>query len=152
MLALFGCIAAIGIAAGAYAYFTSTGSGTGSATVGSSTPFTVAFTATTGGPVFPDSGTATVHYTVTNPSGAGAQKLSGTAASVAASSGNITEGGTPVSGCLAAWFTATNSGPAAGVLAPGQSASGTVAVTMQDSGTSQDPCQGKTPDITVTAS
>ena len=63
----------LGGAGAALAYFTSTGSGTGSATVGSSTALTVASVAPTGGPLYPDAAIGganveTVAYTVTNPS------------------------------------------------------------------------------------
>ena len=146
-------VAMLAIAGAAYAYFTSTGSGTGNATVGSSTAFTVAVAAPTGGLLYPGSGTDTLSYTVHNPS-SGAQNLSGTSAVVASSGANITQSGTPVAGCLAAWFTATNTPPTLPQdLAGGAtSTAGSVAVTMSDSGTNQNACQNATPDITVSAS
>jgi hypothetical protein len=144
-------------AGAAFAYFTSTGSGSGNATVGSSSAFTVNVAAASGGALYPGSGTQTLSYTVTNPS-SGAQSLRATTASVASSGGNITTGsgaGTPVTGCLASWFTATNTAPTPlpqNLAGGATSTSGSVAVTMQDSGTNQDPCQGATPNITVSAS
>jgi hypothetical protein len=147
-------VASLAIAASAFAYFTSSGSGTGSATVGSSTAFTVAVAPATGGPLFPGSGTQTLTYTVHNPS-SGNQNLSGTTAAVASSAGNITSGGTAVPGCLAADFTATNTAPTPlpqNLAGGANSTTGSVAVTMQDSGANQNACQGKTPDITVSAS
>jgi hypothetical protein len=137
---------------GAYAYFTSTGTGTGTASVGSSTAFAVSFGTTTGGPLYPGAGSQALPYTVTNPAGGGSQNLTTTTAKVASSGGNVTQAGTPFAGCLAAWFTATNAAPPSVNLVPGASATGSVAVTMQDSGTNQDPCQGVAPDITVSAS
>jgi hypothetical protein len=146
-------VAVLAVAGAAAAYFTSTGSGTGNATVGTSTGFTVAVGAPTGGLLYPGSGTDTLSYTVHNPS-SGAQNLSATSAVVASSGGNITQNGTPVVGCLSSWFTATNTPPTLPEdLAGGAtSAAGSVAVTMSDSGTSQNACENATPDITVSAS
>lgn len=148
-----GAVASLVLAVGAYAYFTSTGSGTGTATVGSSTAFTVNVAPATGGPLYPGAGSQTLAYTVTNPS-SGHQNLSATTSSVASSGGNITEGGAAVAGCLSGWFTAANTAPALpqNLAGGATSTGGSVTVTMQDSGTNQDPCQGHAPDITVNAS
>jgi hypothetical protein len=142
------------VAGAALAYFSSTGSGTGSATVGSSTAFTVAVSPATGGPLYPGSGTQNLAYTVNNPS-SGAQNLSATTASVASSGANITSGGVAVPGCLAADFTATNTAPTPlpqNLAGGATSTGGSVAVTMTNTAANQDACQGKTPDITVSAS
>ncbi|HWF49162.1 MAG TPA: hypothetical protein VG294_00845 [Solirubrobacteraceae bacterium] len=155
-------VLALGIAAAAFAYFTSTGSGTGAATVGSASAWTVTAGAATGGPLYPGSGTQTISYTVTNPS-SGVQSLAGTSAAVAsytgtaipADAGDVTHNGVPVAGCLASWFTAANTAPTPlpqNLAGSATSTAGSVAVTMQDSGTSQNVCQGATPDITVSAS
>lgn len=151
-IAVLCTVASLALAGAAYAYFTSSGTGTGNATVGTSTAFTVSVAAPTGGLLYPGSGTDVMTYTVHNPS-AGAQNLSSTSVAVASSNGNITQGGTPVSGCLASWFTATNTPPALPQdLAGGTtSTAGSVAVTMTDSGTSQNACENATPDITVSA-
>ncbi len=152
-IAAIGSVAVLALAAGAYAYFTSSGTATVTATVGSASPFTVTFGSPTGGPLYPGSGTQTFPYTVTNPSGGGSQGLTTTTTVIAASgSGDVTSGGTPVTGCRALWFTATNTAPAAATLAPGGTATGSVAVTMQNVGSSQNPCQGVAPDVTVSAS
>ncbi|MCW2984315.1 MAG: hypothetical protein JWR63_1885 [Conexibacter sp.] len=156
VIALLAVVSALVLAVSAYAYFTSTGSGTGSATVGSSTAFTVNVAASTGGPLFPGAGTVSFNYTVTNPS-TGHQNLSATTATVASSGGNITEGSpaVAVAGCLSSWFTAVNTAPTPlpqNLAGGATSSGGSVAVTMQDSGTSQDPCQGHTPNVTVNAS
>jgi VCBS repeat-containing protein len=145
-----GSVAALALAASAFAFFTTTGTGIGTASVGSATAFTVSFGTATGGPLFPGSGIQRLPYTIANPGG-GAEQLTTTTATVASSSGNVTSTGTPVPGCLAAWFTAANTAPATASLDPGASTTGSVAVTMQDSGTSQNLCQGVTPDITVDA-
>jgi hypothetical protein len=147
-------VAVLAVAGAAFAYFSSSGSGTGSATVGSSTAFTVAVSPATGGPLYPGSGSQTLSYTVTNP-GAGSQNLGATTATVVSSGGNIVHGSTVVTGCLASWFTATNTAPPPlpQTLAGGAtSTAGSVAVTMANAAVSQDACQGTTPDITVSAS
>jgi hypothetical protein len=149
-----GVIASLALAAGAVAFFTSAGSGTGSATVGSAGAWTVNVSAATGGPLYPGSGSQSIAYTVTN-SGSGHQSLTGTSAAVASSGVNVTQGGTPVSGCLASWFTATNTPPTPlpqNLAGSATSTGGSVAVSMQDSGTNQNPCQGVSPDITISAS
>lgn len=151
---VLGVVASLALAAGAWAYFTSSGSGTGSATVGAAGAWTVNASSATGGPLYPGSGSQSIAYTVTN-AGSGQQSLAGTTATVKASSGNVTQAGTAVPGCLASWFTATNTAPTPlpQSLAGGATSSGgSVAVTMQDSGTDQDPCQGVQPDITISAS
>lgn len=144
-------LVALALAAGAFAYFTSTGSGTSQASVGKASNWSVTF-GSVSGTVYPGYGTTTIPYTVTNPS-SGHQYLSGTTATVASDASNdITSGGADVPGCLAAWFTAANTSPAAADLAGGGSESGSVAVTMTDASTSQNACQGATPDIQVSAS
>lgn len=151
-IAVLGSIAALALAGGAYAYFTSSGTGTVTATVGSAASFTVTFGTPTGGPLYPGSGTQNIPYTVTNPSGGGAQNLTTTTTAIASSGADVTSAGAPVAGCLASWFTATNTAPASGTLAPGGTAGGSVAVTMQNVGVSQNACQGVAPDVTVSAS
>jgi hypothetical protein len=146
-------VAALAVAGGAIAYFTSSGSGTGHGTVGSSTPFTVAVNDATGGPLLPGSGTETLAYTITNPSG-GTQNLAHTAVAVHADANqDITDHGTSVAGCKAAWFSATDNAPTYGPIAGGAHVSGSVTLTMPDNTTdNQDPCQGSHPDIAVNAS
>jgi hypothetical protein len=142
---------ALALAGGAFAYFTASGSATGQAAVGSSTPWTVTFSATAG-TMYPGAGTATMAYTVTN-AGSGNQKLATTTASVNAdTNGYVTNHGTSVTSCQASWFTATNTPPTAADLAAGAHTTGSVAVTMADAAVSQNACQGVTPDVTVSAS
>ena len=157
-----GVVAVVGVlvvAGGAYAYFTSTGSGSGSATVGSSSRFTVTVGTPSGGPLYPGSGTQTFSYTVTN-AGTGHQALTATAAVVASvpsgvNAGAVTHNGTAVPGCLASWFTATDTAPTPlpQDLAGGASSSaGSVELTMSNVHASRDACQGAAPDVTVSAS
>ncbi len=149
--AVLGPLAVVAVVAGAIAYFTDTGSGTGQANVGTSTAWGVTFQATTG-TMYPGSGTSTVNYTVTN-NGSGNQFLNGTTAAVVNDgSGNVEQSGTPVPGCLVAWFSAANNSPAAATIAPAGTTTGSTDVTMIESGTNQNACKSVTPDILVTAS
>lgn len=148
---LLGSLAAIAAVVGAIAYFTDSGTGTGQAQVGTSTPWSVTFGTTTG-TMYPGSGTSTVPYTVTN-SGSGNQHLNTTTATVVSDgSGNVKQSGTAVPGCLAIWFSAANTPPAAATLAPSGSTTGSAAVTMTESNTNQDACKNVLPDILITAS
>ena len=113
----------------AAAYFSSTGTGNGSASVGSASPWTVAVDAASGGPLLPGSGTETMGYTITH-IGTGVQKLNSATASIDAS--------TLPAGCDAAWFhadagTATDNG--------GDNYTGTITVTMDNGASSQDSCK-----------
>jgi hypothetical protein len=154
-LAALSIVAALAVAGAAFAYFTSTGSGNGSASVGSSTAFTVAVSSDGTSSLYPGSGSETLTYSVTNPS-AGHQNLSATSTAVASNvAGDVLHNGTPVAGCKASWFTTVNHAPTPlpqNLAGGATSTNGTVDVTMQDSGTNQDPCQGASPDITVSAS
>jgi hypothetical protein len=149
-------VAALAVAGGAIAYFTSSGSGTGSATVGSSAQLSVSVGSPVGSALLPDGvSSQTLGYTVTN-NASFAQHIGSTTVAVAAdSNGDIKHGATSVTGCKASWFSATDSGASAApntLDASGGHASGTVTVTMPANSTdNQDNCQGASPDITVTA-
>ena len=85
-------VAGVAVAGVAYAYFTSKGQGTGSATTGTAPPFTVASTADVAGDLVPmatiGTGTKdTIAYTVTNPS-SGNQRLTTVVISVGGSTGS----------------------------------------------------------------
>ena len=155
-------VAVLGASLAAYAYFTSTGSGTGKADVGSATSWTVGNASTTG-TMYPGAGTATLTYRVTNP-GTGRQAVTGVSVTVAASGGNIIDDttGNAVAGCTASWFSAAASTFKASdgtttVVAPvdlagGDYITGTSAVTMSNVASSQDACQGHSPRLTISAS
>jgi len=144
-----------GIAA---AFFTSTGNGTGSVTVGSATAWTVGESGSpTGGPLFPDHaiGGANIQtdgYTVTN-GGHGSQSLTSVQISVANSDGSAwssqTNGSDPA--CTAADFSVGGSATGsthtdthlAGDYTAGQTNStGSVTVELIDNGLNQDNCEG----------
>src|SRR3954453_24131205 len=94
-LVALSCVCALAITAGAIAYFTSTGSGTGSAKVGSTQAVTRH--ATTSGELYPGA-SQTVTFTVDNPS-PGAQRVGTiTLASITADAGHSTCPST-VGGC-----------------------------------------------------
>src|SRR4051812_8071211 len=136
-----GVVGSSALAVAAFAYFTSSGSGTGSAAVGTASPWQVDVAAPTGGPVYPGSGSEDLAYTITNTS-SGHQQLESISASVASSGGNVTHNGTAVAGCSASWFTAVNHPPTLpSNVAGGGQRGGSVTVTMQDSGTNQDACK-----------
>jgi hypothetical protein len=144
-----------GTAGIAAAYFTSTGSGTGQASVGTPTTWGVSAGSVSGGPLYPGSGTETVPFTITN-NGGGYQAFGTLTATVVSSSGNITQSGTPLVGCLATWFTATAaaSSPVAGtsIAGSGGTATDNVTVTMLNPAVSQNVCQSATPDINLAVS
>ncbi len=146
-------LVAVVAAIGAYAYFTSTGSGTGNATVGTDSAWTVGQTGSTGAAnLYPDAaiGTGSVQtkaYDVTNPS-AGHQNLTSVTVKVAMADGSpwtsgtcskndFSVGGAPVG----TTYTDTDS---AGNFAGGETRSDTVTVQMIDSGSNQNDCRGLT--------
>src|SRR4051812_2750164 len=91
----------VGIAGGAYAYWTTTGSGSGSATTGTSSVFAVTTDAATGSPLTPGGPTQTVAFHVAN-NNSGVQHLTAVAVTVANSDGSAW---TAVNGCSAADYT-----------------------------------------------
>lgn len=162
-LAAVALVAVLAVSGIAVAYFTGgSGSVTGSGTVGSASALGV----TTGTPTWSGSLTALypgatnntqlLPFTVTN-GGNGHQSVTTiTAALLKDASGNAeTASGTPITGCLASWFTATvdTGNPALpSNLAPAGTYAGKIDLTMQDSGTNQNACQNAAPGVTITAS
>ena len=141
-------VCAVAIAGVAFAYFTSNGSGTATATVGNSAAVTLK--ATVAGTMFPG-GNQTVTFTVDNPSSAAQRVGTITLASITPDAGHATcsttiTGGTPD-------FTM----PAVAVnkVFPAKSTNGTVTntgtLTMNDTGVSQDACQGATLTLNLTS-
>jgi hypothetical protein len=165
-------VAVLAIAGGAYAYFTSSGSGSTTANVGGPTNWNVAPGAasgpalvpdpaptvqqnTNGSPALPTPGTPNsnvqvVLFTVTNPS-TGDQKLN--SVSVAISPGSLP------TGCTPADFSVDGASPGATAVDnslnndfhAGQVANGTATIEMIDSGLNQNACQGAHPLLTLTA-
>ena len=122
----------------AFAYWTSSGSGTGSGTTGTSTEFTVAGGAVTGPDLTPGGASQSVAFTVTN-TGTGSQDLTSVTAIVA------DENGDPwvsvPAGCTAADYTVGTPAITYGEIAGGGSVSGTVTLTMNNLTSNQDACK-----------
>jgi hypothetical protein len=161
-VAVIGAAVALVLAGGgaAFAYFTSTGTGTGAGTVGTASNYTVLVSSPSGGPLTPGGANETFTYTVHNTS-SGTQAITTASISVAPDATHAT------AGCSAAWYqvsgpgitTAANPatqtyGPAISIPAGGTSTSAQLAftVTLIDSGTNQNACQGDAPVVTVTVS
>jgi len=143
-------VASLVLAASAYAYFTSTGSGSGSASVASA-GFTVRVSPARGEPLYPGTGNSQhLPFSIVN-AGEGSQRLNSITASVKSSNDNITQDGIEVAGCLASWFTVTT--PTVYGLprtfAPGETFENPAMVSMVESETNQDACQGKNPEILI---
>jgi hypothetical protein len=151
-------IATLALAGGAFAYFTSSGTGTGTATVGSATSWTVGETVhISGGPLYPDATIGTGHietdqYKVAN--GPNPQTLTSVEIKVAEPNGSPwssqANGAKPA--CNAGDFsvgekavgTTDTDTSLAGPFTSGQEKYGTVTVQLIDNGANQDNCQGVT--------
>jgi hypothetical protein len=142
----------------AAAYFTSSGTGTGRAEVGTTTG---AFDITTDGPgvpLLPGDGPQDFDVAITN-TGATDAHIGTVRAGVAryGDSGDAaTRDGADIPGCSASWFSVTPSVAIDELVGPG----GTVhasdggqslpTITLSESGTNQDACQGRSVGITFT--
>ena len=137
-LVALGCIGALTVAAVAYAYFTSTGSGTATAKVGTSSAVTLK--GTVAGNLYPGA-SSQVSFTVDNPSG-GAQRvgtisLTGITVDAGHSTCSVViTGGTPDFSMPAVAVNATF--PAGN----GQAVTPKGTLTMNDTGVNQNACQG----------
>lgn len=150
--AIVGIAAALVIGGGgaAFAYWTAQGTGTGTATTGNSVDFTVTSVAPVGDPLFPGGPEQTVTFTVANDgAGAGPQTLTSVTVSVANADGSAW---TAVSGCSAADYAIGTPSVVYGEIASGDDVSGTVTITMNNLGTDQNACQGKTVPLYLVAS
>jgi hypothetical protein len=146
-----GVVAAGGVVA--FAFFTAAGTGTGNGAVGTSTAWAVTSAAYTGGPLYPGSGSESIPFTVTNQSPGNQALTSISSALTTDSGGGVYDVFTSSfnAGCLAAWFTVTNTTPTfPDDLGPAGAWSGTATLTMQDVATSQNACEGVDPQITIT--
>jgi hypothetical protein len=137
----------LAVSVAAFAYFTSSGSGTGSATVGSSSAVTLH--ATVSGSLYPGA-SSTVSFTVDNPS-SGKQRV-GTVSlqSISVDAGH--------SGCSTAISGGTPDFTMADVAVNksygpgnGQAVTPTGTLTMNDTGANQDACQGATLTLNLTS-
>ena len=150
IVALIATLAVVAIGAfGAYAYFTSTGSGTGTATVGTDSAWVLGQTATAGPSLYPDAaiGTGNIQtktYTIHNPS-AGNQLLTDVKVKVANADGSPWTSGTcnkddfSVGGAaVGATYTDADS---FGDFLAGQTKTDTVTVQMIDNNANQNDCR-----------
>lgn len=139
-LIALGCTCALAVAGVAFAYFTSNGSGTGTATVGSSSAVTLH--ATISSSLYPGS-SSPVSFTVDNPS-SGVQRVGTVTLASITADATHTECKTTITGGNPDFTMAAV--PANQVVNPGsgQSVSATGTLTMNETGTNQDACQGAT--------
>jgi hypothetical protein len=157
-IALLAATVAVVASVIAYAYFTSTGEGKGSATVGSATNWTVESDAPSGGPLYPDDAIGgdniqTVSYTVTN-AGSGSQYLTSVEIKVAEEDGTewTAQDDLAKPACSASDFSVGGQAVGdtwtdtalAGDFTAGVDDTGSVTVEMIDNGKNQDNCQGVT--------
>lgn len=139
MIAL-GCTCALAVAGIAVAYFTSSGSGTGTATAGSSSAVTLH--ATISNSLYPGS-SSPVSFTVDNPS-SGVQRVGTVTLASITVDASHSECKTTISGGNPDFTMAAV--PVNQVVNPGngQNVAATGTLTMNETGTNQDPCQGAT--------
>jgi hypothetical protein len=123
-------VAAVVAAVGGYAYFTSMGTGSGNATVGSSSNIVIS-NDTPAAQLFPGGADVTLPVHLQNPGGGNEY--------VATVSGTVANNGS----CLGSWFTVDPITYNAEVN-HGATANTSTLVRMSDAATSQDACQGKT--------
>jgi hypothetical protein len=162
-IALIASVTTIAITGVAVAYFTGgSNSATGSGSVGSASQWGVS----TGSPTWSGALTALypgatndteyLPFTATN-NGSGKQAVTSVTVSIPqkANGDAQTAAGADITGCQASWFTATvDAGNPAlpDDIAAAGTYTGKVDLTMQDSGTNQNACQGAAPAVTVTVS
>jgi hypothetical protein len=135
-----GCACALAVAGIALAYFTSSGSGTGTATAGTSSAVTLH--ATISNSLYPGS-SSPVSFTVDNPS-SGVQRVGTvTLASISVDASHSSCSTTITGGNPDFTMAAV---PVNQVVNPGngQSVAATGTLTMNETGTNQDACQGAT--------
>jgi hypothetical protein len=135
--------AAVLIAGGAaVAYWTTTGSGTGTATAGTTAPVTIAQVGSVTG-LYPGGPAQTISFKVTNPN-PGSVTLSAVAVAVS---------GTSDAGCTAADFTVVDPTDVAGPLVGGGNFTSTTAtIKMDNTASNQDACKSAAIDLTFAAS
>lgn len=146
-LIALGGTCALAVAGIAFAYFTSSGSGTGTATVGSSSAVTLH--ATISSSLYPGS-SSPVSFTVDNPS-SGVQRVGTvTLSSISTDAGHSTCS-TKLTGEKPDFTMAAV--PVNQVVNPGngQSVAATGTLTMNETGVSQDACQGATLTLHLTS-
>ena len=140
--ALVAAVAAVAIGGGigAYAYWTATGTGQGTATTGAAENFRIFASDPEGAPLTPGGPTQTVAFRVQNPA-TGTQRLSNISVYIANPDGSQW---TAVEGCSAADYTVGAVTVPYGDIAGGDEVDGSVSISMINTATNQDACQGAT--------
>ena len=133
-----GAAAALALGAGAFAYFTTSGSGTATATVGSNLA-ALTITGSVSGELYPNGTPATVKVTVKNTGANAAHVQAASLTSITVDAGHSscdtsTTGGTPAFTMAPVSIGKT--------LASGEETTATGSLQMNDTGVSQDACQG----------
>ncbi len=133
-------------AGGAYAFWTTGGTGSGTATAGTNTPFNITQDAAITGLVL--GVPQTVNFTVANPAGF-AQYLTGVSASVVPFTAQA-DATKPA--CTAGDFTVSTPSIASGDINAGGTRGGTTVLTLVNKATNQDNCKGASISLAYTAS
>lgn len=146
-------IAGVFVAGTAFAYWTTTGNGTGTATTGTDTPVTITQTGITPSDLSPDGPARPIEFTIANAKSS-PQRVAGV--TIAIDSITYTSGGADAiaAGCQKAWFTINQ--PSAlntDIPASGSTAFTSTGATIRlvDSSTNQNTCKGVTLGLTYTA-
>lgn len=148
-ITLVAAVAVAAVSGGlAFAYWTSTGTGAGSAATGASTDFTVTSIAAVGPALTPGGAAQTVGFTVANAS-PGSLDLSSVVVTIANPDGTAW---VAVPGCSAADYAIASPTIVYGQIAPGTGVDGTVTVAMNDLATNQDACKTVTVPLYFVAS
>ncbi len=139
-------LAALAITAVAFAYFTSSGTGSGSATVGTDAGVTIT------GVTLPDTlypgGSTTVRFTINNTSTSTAVQVGDVVADTSAGTNGISAASLPT-GCDASWFTFDPVTVDASIPA-GRSVGETGTLHFANASTSQDACKRASPTLNLT--
>ena len=140
-------VGALAIGGVAFAYWSTSGNGSGSAATGTSSEFVVSTDAATGDPLTPGGPTQTVGFHVQN-TNSGVQRLSAVSVTVANSDGSTWTSGD----CSAADFSIGTPQFTPGDIAAGATKDGTVTISMNNLSTNQDDCKDVTVPLYVSAS
>jgi hypothetical protein len=149
---VIGAVCTLMAAAGAYAYWTQSGSGTGSAATGSTSAITVNQTSVITG-LIPGGSAVTLSGTFTNPN-TGPVLPAGVTVAFAATDPITTAGGTPIAGCTTADYTLAGTstvGAEVAGLATGGSWTG-LTIKMNDTASNQDACKNAVVHLVYTSS
>jgi hypothetical protein len=138
MVIVLGSVSALVLAVSALAYFTGSGTGTGTATVGS-VASAVTVTGSTSGELFPGGTAATVKITVKNAGSQAAHVETVSLTSITVDAGH-SSCDTSITGAKPAFTMAPVS--IAKTLAAGEESAATGSLQMNDTGVSQNSCQG----------